>query len=215
MTFCSWGSLLRFPLARFWHLALQIILFRHSRLPLKQRPTTEPPLTLALPIPLAALYTTSNARDFILISTSVIASQDKRDPPSAGRRHSHTSTPPPSLITRSYAGCFVIGEAARNQPSATTPPSTETKKRKASTTSSTAASQPQRKSSKASHHTPQEAGLQDAALPATPLTLASDKPMDSDDDFGSVVSSDDIDVDGDSSVDFGAAGECGNPPASS
>lgn len=31
--------------------------------------------------------------------------------------------------------------------------------------------------------------------------------MDSDDDFGSVVSSDDIDVDGDSSVDFGAAGE--------
>lgn len=45
----------------------------------------------------------------------------------------------------------------------------------------------------------------DAALPATPQTLSSDKAMDSDDDINSVISSDDLAGDGDSSVgDFGA-----------
>lgn len=48
----------------------------------------------------------------------------------------------------------------------------------------------------------------DAALPATPQTLASDKQMDSDDDFNSIASSQDLELnDADSSVDFGAAGE--------
>lgn len=47
----------------------------------------------------------------------------------------------------------------------------------------------------------------DAALPATPLTLVSDKPMDSDDDFNSVASSEEIELDeDDSSVDFGGGG---------
>lgn len=50
--------------------------------------------------------------------------------------------------------------------------------------------------------------LVDAALPATPQTLASDKQMDSDDDFNSIASSQDLELnDADSSVDFGAAGE--------
>lgn len=65
-----------------------------------------------------------------------------------------------------------------------------------------------RKASKTAHT--DSAQLVDAALPATPQTLASDKPMDSDDDFNSQVSSEDMDLDlndADSSVDFGAAGE--------
>ncbi len=44
----------------------------------------------------------------------------------------------------------------------------------------------------------------EAALPATPQTLASDKPMDSDDEVNSVASSVDVEMDDDSSVDFGA-----------
>ena len=45
----------------------------------------------------------------------------------------------------------------------------------------------------------------EAALPATPQTLVSDKPMDSDDEVNSVISSEDIGGDADSSVgDFGA-----------
>ncbi|WPH00088.1 E3 ubiquitin-protein ligase dbl4 [Acrodontium crateriforme] len=46
--------------------------------------------------------------------------------------------------------------------------------------------------------------LVDAALPATPQTLTSDAPMDSDDDFNSIASSDDLDLgdEQDSSVDF-------------
>lgn len=66
----------------------------------------------------------------------------------------------------------------------------------------------QRKASKTAHT--DSAQLVDAALPATPQTLASDKPMDSDDDFNSQISSEDMDLDfndADSSVDFGAAGE--------
>jgi hypothetical protein len=50
--------------------------------------------------------------------------------------------------------------------------------------------------------------LDEAVLPATPLTLVSDKPMDSDDDFNSIASSDALEIDEDnSSVDFGAGGE--------
>jgi len=45
----------------------------------------------------------------------------------------------------------------------------------------------------------------EAALPATPQTL-SDKPMDSDDDFNSIASSDGLGEDMSSSVEFGAAG---------
>lgn len=46
----------------------------------------------------------------------------------------------------------------------------------------------------------------EAALPATPQTLQSDKPMDSDDDVNSVMSGSDdgFGEDQDSSVDFGA-----------
>lgn len=47
----------------------------------------------------------------------------------------------------------------------------------------------------------------DAALPATPQTLTSDKPMDSDDDFNSVASSMELGEEMSSSVDFGAAGK--------
>ena len=48
----------------------------------------------------------------------------------------------------------------------------------------------------------------DAALPATPQTLSSDKPMDSDDEVNSVISSDDLAGDADSSVgDFGAGSQ--------
>ena len=69
------------------------------------------------------------------------------------------------------------------------------------TTSASQDSQPTRKASKTKHKSIEEA---EAALPATPQTLASDKLMDSDDEFNSVVSSDDIGGDGDSSVgDFG------------
>jgi ariadne-1 len=92
---------------------------------------------------------------------------------------------------------------------------TLTKKRKLDTSISTPHhttdlrddSQPQSKSIKTSHK--EEGVLLDAALPATPQTLASDKgPMDSEDDLNSVVSSEDIamDDDADSSVDFGADG---------
>jgi len=49
----------------------------------------------------------------------------------------------------------------------------------------------------------------DAALPATPQTLSSDRPMDSDDEVNSVISSEDLGGDADSSVgDFGG-GELG------
>lgn len=41
-------------------------------------------------------------------------------------------------------------------------------------------------------------------MPATPLTLASDKHMDSDDEVNSIISSEDLEADEDSSVDFGA-----------
>lgn len=49
----------------------------------------------------------------------------------------------------------------------------------------------------------------EAALPATPQTLGSDKPMDSEDEVNSVVSSVDMGMDDDdSSVDFGAGMFC-------
>ena len=68
--------------------------------------------------------------------------------------------------------------------------------------------EPLRKASKISHSKDKEGVLVDAALPATPQTLASDKQMDSDDDFNSIASSQDLELnDADSSVDFGAAGE--------
>lgn len=46
----------------------------------------------------------------------------------------------------------------------------------------------------------------EAALPATPQTLTSDKGMDSDDDFASVASSEELGEEMSSSVDFGAEG---------
>lgn len=52
------------------------------------------------------------------------------------------------------------------------------------------------------------ADAEQAALPATPQTLSSDKPMDSDDDLNSVASSGMLgEAMDDSSVDFDAAGE--------
>lgn len=94
----------------------------------------------------------------------------------------------------------------------TTPP--VTRKRKLDNSSIAPASkeslslQPKRKASKTSNKGSIEAA--EAALPATPQTLASDKQMDSDDDFNSVMSGSDDgfgDDDQDSSVDFGG-GEC-------
>ena len=79
-----------------------------------------------------------------------------------------------------------------------TPP---TRKRKLdNTTTPATASQeslPARKASKTKHADGEQL---DAALPATPQTLGSDKPMDSDDEFNSAVSSDDLGGDDDSSV---------------
>ncbi|UJO21663.1 E3 ubiquitin-protein ligase dbl4 [Fulvia fulva] len=76
----------------------------------------------------------------------------------------------------------------------------------ATTATPSTKSEPQRKASKTSHHKDKEGVLVDAALPATPQTLASDKQMDSDDDFNSIASSQDLELnDADSSVDFGAA----------
>jgi hypothetical protein len=106
------------------------------------------------------------------------------------------------------SGCFVI---KTRQPLAVfnTPPTTRKRKLDNTTTNplSTPASparesEPVRKASKTIHRKSVE--QVDAALPATPQTLSSDKPMDSDDEINSVMSSDDV-ADGDSSVgDFGA-----------
>jgi hypothetical protein len=101
-----------------------------------------------------------------------------------------------------------LGEAAAA--TVITPPSS--KKRKLDTTASATSrrdsqdkSHPPLKSLKASH---QDNILDEAVLPATPLTLVSDKPMDSDDDFNSIASSDALEIDEDnSSVDFGAGGK--------
>ena len=85
-----------------------------------------------------------------------------------------------------------------------TPPSS--RKRKLGSTAVSSAntstdSLPVRKASKTSYKT---ADLEEAALPATPQTLTSDKPMDSDDEVNSLISSEDIGGDDNSSVDFGA-----------
>ncbi|KAK4556005.1 hypothetical protein LTR86_006701 [Recurvomyces mirabilis] len=82
-----------------------------------------------------------------------------------------------------------------------------TRKRKADSTTASAdtASEPQRKVSKVSKALQKDSISQEqAALPATPQTLTSDKGMDSDDDFNSVASSMDLGEEMSSSVDFGA-----------
>jgi len=66
--------------------------------------------------------------------------------------------------------------------------------------------QPRQKASKTSHTDTIQQQELDADLPATPQTLTSDKPMDSDDEFGSVVSSEELGDEMSSSVDFGAGG---------
>ena len=93
------------------------------------------------------------------------------------------------------------------QRSATTPPAT--RKRKLDTESTiltTDLVQPKTKASKLSP-LPGDIAILEAALPATPQTLTSDKAMDSDDDFNSVASSEGVGEDMSSSVDFGANGE--------
>ena len=97
-------------------------------------------------------------------------------------------------------GCFVIDGAASG---VTKTPSTRKRKLDNTTVTTTPSqdSQPARKASKTTHKDVEQV---EAALPATPQTLGSDKPMDSDDDFNSIVSSDDIGGDDDSSVDLGA-----------
>ena len=84
-----------------------------------------------------------------------------------------------------------------------------TRKRKLDNTATPpAASQeslPARKASKTKHA---DSGHLEAALPATPQTLGSDKPMDSDEEFNSAVSSDEFGVDDDSSVGGFGDGEC-------
>ncbi|KAK4548833.1 hypothetical protein LTR36_008606 [Oleoguttula mirabilis] len=85
-----------------------------------------------------------------------------------------------------------------------TPP--VTRKRKLDTASLSATSQPppepKRKASKTTHK--DSIAQVEAALPATPQTLTSDKGMDSDDDFASVASSMELGEELSSSVDFGA-----------
>lgn len=87
-----------------------------------------------------------------------------------------------------------------------TPPTTRKRKLDITNTATSTSqdSQPRRKASKTKH---KEIENVEAALPATPQTLSSDRPMDSDDDFASVASSQDFDAGEDSSVDFGA-GRC-------
>lgn len=111
----------------------------------------------------------------------------------------------PHLTPRN--GSFVPDEAAV-APVTKTPPITRKRKLDLDTpTAASASSQdsssapPARKATKTKH---KELELVEAALPATPQTLGSDKPMDSEDEVNSVVSSVDMGMDDDSSVDFGA-----------
>ncbi|TKA30353.1 hypothetical protein B0A50_02580 [Salinomyces thailandicus] len=107
---------------------------------------------------------------------------------------------------------FVGDEAA--EPVTKTPPSTRKRKLVDSITTS-ATSQPpatielpKRKASKTTTASVHDANAdaEQAALPATPQTLSSDKPMDSDDDLNSVASSGMLgEAMDDSSVDFDAA----------
>ena len=85
-----------------------------------------------------------------------------------------------------------------------TPPNTRKRKLDSTTAAGTLSqdSLPTTKASKTKHQKDLE--QEEAALPATPQTLASEKPMDSEDEVNSVASSVDVEMDEDSSVDFGA-----------